>query len=184
MKKGNIVTIVLVSIIIALVIGISYAWYTWISDKKKLTGESECFEILYAKGENIGSDQELAVLMPSSTYTGGLSSTFKFNFSNKCSDISAKGILSIQTLDTTSENLYEPGLLNYQLLINGEVTNIKGNITSSGEIPINLGKLNRAIVATDTYTLYVWIDYNLVKNKHAYSNYYGKIKVEAIQMGV
>ena len=36
----------------------------------------------------------------------------------------------------------------------------------------------------DEYTLYVWIDYNKIENKHASSKYYGKLRVEVSQIGV
>ena len=79
MKKQNIFTVILVGIIIFLVVGITYAWYTWTSENINYQGSSDCFDILFTKGENIGSDQEKASLIPSDTYEGGLSSTFKIN---------------------------------------------------------------------------------------------------------
>lgn len=184
MNKRNAIIVLLIAMIIPLVASITYALFIWQSSNTSIIGKSGCFDILYVKGQDIGSDQEIATLFPSVTYTGGLSSTFKFNLSSKCSKVTAKGMLYIETLDTTSENLYEEGLLNYQLLVNGEVTDIKGSITSSEEIVLDLGLLNKATTATNTYTLYVWVDYNLVQNSHAFSNYYGKIRAEAIQIGV
>ena len=41
------------------------------------TGNSECFNVLYAKGTDIGSNQNTATLMPSNDYAGGLWSTVK-----------------------------------------------------------------------------------------------------------
>lgn len=183
MKKENVFTILLVVGIIFLVAGITYAWYTWVSANNNYQGSSECFDILYAKGNDIGSDQEKAILMPSDDYQGGLSSTFKINFSNACTNINAKGIIYLETLDTTSSNLYREGLLNYQVLKNGEVTDLNGNITSSGDIVIDIGTLTKSDSATDSYTVYVWVDNVLVENDDAASAYFGKIKVEVSQIG-
>jgi len=36
--------------------------------------------------------------------------------------------------------------------------------------------------ASTSYTLYVWIDYNLVQNTDAFSSYIGSIRGEAIQI--
>lgn len=182
MKKENIVTTVLIITIIALVAGISFAWYIWTSEKFNNTGGSECFDILYVKGQDIGSDQNRAVLMPSDTYSGGLSSTVKINMKNTCTTINARGKIYLNTLDTTSSNLYREGLLNYQVLKNGTETSIRGSILSSGEIELDIGLLSKKSVATDSYTIYIWIDNNLVENADANSVYYGNIRAEAYQI--
>ena len=81
-KKNTIFSIILVITIIFLVVGITYAFYTWSSDNIKYTGSSECFKVFYLKGDDIGSNENNITLMPSYTYNGGLSSTFKINFSD------------------------------------------------------------------------------------------------------
>ena len=167
---------------VLLVGGSTYAIFTWSSDNIKYSGSSECFTVFYAKGEDIGNNEEKATLTPSYDYTGGLSSTVKFNFSSEC-NMTATGKLYIDTLDTTSTNLYEEGVLNYQVLKNGTVTDLKGNITSSGTTEINLGVLGINTSATDEYKVYVWLDYNKIKNEHATSSYFGKIRAEASQIG-
>lgn len=184
MKKENIATVLLVVIIIFLVAGITYAWYTWVSENTNYQGGSDCFNILYLKGNDIGSDQENATLVASETYEGGLSSTFKINIDNSCTDINAKGVIRLNTLDSTSAVLFEDGVLNYQVLKNGEITDSKGSIVSSGDTIIELGILDKKSSASDSYTIFVWLDNNLLQNKHAFASYYGKISVEAIQIGV
>lgn len=183
-KKNTIISIALVITIIFLVSGITYAFYTFSSEDINYTGDSNCFNVFYINGDDIGSNENTITLMPSYTYNGGLSSTFKINFSDKCSRVSASGKLYLDTLDNTSSNLYKEGLLNYQLLINNEVTSIKGSITSSGTTEIDLGVLNKGSAAIDEYTVYVWLDYNKIENKHASSKYYGKLRVEVSQIGV
>ncbi|MBQ8192910.1 MAG: hypothetical protein IJZ46_02430 [Bacilli bacterium] len=185
MKREKILTVALVLVIIILVVGITYAWYTWVSNNMNYQGGSECFDVLYAKGDDIGSDQDNAILMPSDTYEGGLSSTVKINFSSSCTNINATGKLYLETFDTTSSNLLgREGLLNYQVLKNGEVTDLKGSIISRETIEIDIGTLSKSTSATDSYTIYVWVDNNLVENNDAFSSYYGKIRAEVSQIGV
>lgn len=63
MKRDKVITIVLVIIIIVSVAELSYAWYTWIGENNNYKGSSSCFDILYTKGIDIGSDQNKEVLM-------------------------------------------------------------------------------------------------------------------------
>lgn len=183
MKSKITTSILIVVIVIITVVGITYAYVTWTSGKINATGNSECFNVLYAKGQDIGSDQSVATLMPSNDYTGGLSSTVKMGFSSSCTNVSGTGIIKLNTLDTTSSNLYRTGLLNYVVLKNG--TKIKeGNITSSGTTSIDVGTLKKvsSISNADSYTVYVWISNDLVQNEDAFSNYYGNIAASAEQV--
>ena len=152
-------------------------------DNIKYTGSSECFRVFYLKGDDIGSNENKATVTPSYNYQGGLSSTVKFNFSSEC-NMNATGKIYLDTLATTSSNLFEPGVLNYQVLINGVASDtLKGNITDKGTTEINLGTLNKASSADTEYTVYVWLDYNKIENRHATSSYFGKIRAEASQIG-
>ena len=69
----------------------------------------------------------------------------------------------------------------YQVVKDGSVTALKGNITSSGEIALDIGTLSKASSASTTYKIYVWIDEAKVINSDAYSKYYGNIRATAIQ---
>ena len=182
-KSKVIFSVLFVLGIVLLVGGSTYAIFTWSSDNIKYTGSTECFDVYYLKGDDIGSNEEKATLTPSYSYEGGLSSTIKFNFGEAC-NVNATAKLYLDTLDTTSSNLYKEGLLNYQVLINGTPSDtLKGSITTSGTTTINLGTLNKATSATDEYTVYVWLDYNKIENEHAASSYYGKIRAEVSQIG-
>ena len=70
--------------------------------------------------------------------------------------MNATSKLYIDTLDTTSSNLLEDEVLNYQVLINGVA---KDNITSTEPVVIDLGTLNKANSANTEYTVYIWLDY-------------------------
>lgn len=121
--------------------------------------------------------------MPSNDYTGGLSSTVKIGFSSTCTNVSGTGIIKLNTLDTTSSNLYRTGLLNYVVLKNGTKLT-EGNITSSGTKSINVGTLKKvsSISNADSYTVYVWISNDLVQNEDAFSSYYGNITASVEQV--
>lgn len=183
MKSKVTTSILIVVIIVISVIGITFAYITWTSGKINTTGNSECFNVLYAKGTDIGSDQNTATLMPSNDYTGGLSSTVKMGFSSTCTNVNGTGIIKLNTLSTTSSNLYRTGLLNYVVLKNGAKIS-EGNITKAGTTNINVGTLKKtsSISSADSYTVYVWISNDLVQNEDAFSSYYGNITASVEQV--
>jgi hypothetical protein len=178
MKNKTFFSLLIVLGIIVLVSGGTYAFYTWSSDNIKYSGSSECFKVFYVKGDDIGSNENKATLTPSYDYKGGLSSTVKFNFSSEC-NMEATGKLYIDTLDTTSSNLFKEGLLNYQVLEDGVVTDLKGSIMSNDTIEIELNNIKNV----SNYTVYVWLDYNKIENEHATSSYFGKVRAVASQIG-
>lgn len=181
--KNKIITSILaVVIIIILVVGITFAYITWRSNNINSAGNSECFDILYVKGTDIGSDQNKATLMPSVDYTGGLSSTVKIGMNSKCTSVQGKGIIKLHTLPDTSSNLFREGLLNY-VVLNGTTKIKEGSITSTDVIDIDIGDLKKAssVNNADSYTVYVWISNDLVENSDAFSNYYGKITASVEQ---
>lgn len=178
MNKQKVIGLILgVVLFIALIAGLTYAYVSWNSDNINLKVNSECFNILYDSGTNISGP-----IMPSLDYTGGRYVTVKMDLSSSCTLVEASGKISLNTLDSTSSNLYKEGVLNYQLLINNEVTDIKGNITESGTIEFDVGQLNKKSVATTTYTIYVWVNAEHVTNEHVSSTYYGNISAEAVQI--
>lgn len=181
-KDKIIKNILIVIIIIIAVVGITYAYITWTSDRMNTTGNSECFEVFYSKGTDIGSDQNMSILMPTDDYTGGLSTTVKMGFSNACTNVNGKGIIVLNTLDTTSTNLFREGLLNYAVLKN-DTKITEGSITSIEPIEIDVGTLKKVddVQAADSYTIYVWINNKLVSNDDYDSNYNGNINVRVEQ---
>ena len=169
-------TILGVILFILLIAGVTYAYISWTSEKINYKVGSKCFDIYYEKGTDISG-----TMMPSNDYTGGLSATVKMNISSSC-DLKANGKLYLNTSESTSNNLYRTGLLNYQVLKDNVVlSGGNGNITSSGEIAIDLGELSKSASASTSYTVYVWINYDLVENSDVNSSYSGNIRAEAIQ---
>ena len=149
-------TILGIVIFILIVAGFTYAALNWRSGKVNLGITSGCFDIYYDKGQDISGQ-----LNPSSSYTDGLFATIKINIKNSCTT-NGTGTLYLETLSTTSSNLYRTGLLNYQVVKDGIATNLKGNITKSGEIALDIGTLTKASSASTTYKIYVWVDKEVV----------------------
>ena len=175
MNKQKIIGAILgVILFIAAITVITYAYITWTSGDINKVVSSKCFNVHYDKGTDISG-----AIMPSYDYTGGLSTTIKMNIDSSC-NIRANGKLYLETKNETSNNLFREGLLNYHL-VSGNTVISSGPITEKGEIVINLGELTPSTSASTSYTLYVWIDYNLVENTDAFSTYLGSIKGEAIQ---
>lgn len=174
MNKGKFIGLVLgVILFIVVIAGFTYAYITWTSEKLNYNVGSKCFIVHYDKGNDI-----TGMMIPSNDYTGGLSTTVKVNIDSSC-DINATGKLYLNTLDTTSSNLYR-GLLKYQVVQGSNLID-DGVITDSGVITIDLGVLTMSTSAVTEYTVYVWIDNNLVENSDINSLYYGNIRTEAIQ---
>ena len=65
-------------LIIIVSVNITYAWLSW-SGVVNISGTSECFDINYVKGQDIGSDNNPANFSLASTYIEGLSSVIKVN---------------------------------------------------------------------------------------------------------
>ena len=59
MKKKVIYSIIIVSVIIILSVAVTYAVYTF-SGVVNISGTSECFDVNYVKGQDIGSDSNPA----------------------------------------------------------------------------------------------------------------------------
>ena len=168
-------TILGVVLFILLISGLTYAALEWQSTKTNIKLTSGCFDIYYDKGQDISGQ-----LNPTNVYTDGLYATIKINIKNTCTT-TGEGTLYLETLSSTSSNLYRTGLLNYQVVKDGTATNLKGNITKSGAIALDIGTLTKASSASTTYKIYVWVDKELVINSDANSKYYGKIRATATQ---
>ena len=94
MKKKVIYSIIIVSVIIILSVAVTYAVYTF-SGVVNISGTSECFDVNYVKGQDIGSDSNLANFCLASTYTEGLSSVIKVNLKDTYTISNGTGNLPI-----------------------------------------------------------------------------------------
>ena len=160
MKKKILYSVLIVLLIIIVSVGITYAWLSW-SGSVNISGTSECFDVNYVKGQDIGSEESPAKLSLASSYTEGLSTVVKVNLNDTCTILNGTGTLYLNTDSITSNILLTSNVLKYQVLDGTtEITN--GVITSTGTLAIydNIPITNEI----RTITVYIWIDGNLVTN--------------------
>ena len=160
MKKKILYSILIVLLIIIVSVGITYAWLSW-SGVVNISGTSECFDVNYVKGQDIGSEESPAKLSLASSYTEGLSTVVKVNLNDTCTILNGTGTLYLNTDSITSNILLTSNVLKYQVLDGTtEITN--GIITSTGTLAIydNIPITNEE----KSITVYIWIDGNLVTN--------------------
>ena len=81
-------------LIIIVSVNITYAWLSW-SGVVNISGTSECLDVNYVKGQDIGSDSNPANFSLASTYTEGLSSVIKVNLKDTCTISNGTGNLPI-----------------------------------------------------------------------------------------
>ena len=178
MKKKVILTIVFVILFILLVAGVTYAIYTWSVNNINVNGTLECFRVNYVKGQDIGSENEYKVFMPSDDYTGGLYASVIVNMDKECIN-NGVGTLYLNTDESTSDILLTSGVLKYQVIINSLTLGGTGTITSTGVLTIGE---NLNIVDSAQYTVVVWIDGNMINsgnlNEILSSSYIGSISMK------
>ena len=150
-------------LIIIVSVGITYAWLSW-SSSVNIGGTSECFDVNYVKGQDIGSDSNPANFSLASTYTEGLSSVIKVNLKDTCTISNGTGTLYLNTDTTTSSILLTSGVLKYQVL-EGATEVANGTVSSTGNLPIyNNIEINNEV---KQLTVYVWLDGSLVNDSNS-----------------
>ena len=142
-------------LIIIVSVSITYAWLSW-SGVVNISGTSECFDINYVKGQDIGSDNNPANFSLASTYTEGLSSVIKVNLKDTCTITNGTGTLYLNTdTSVTSSTLLSGKLLKYQVL--DGTTPVGSGIVSSAE-SIEIYKDIPITTTVKTITVYIWLD--------------------------
>ena len=179
MKKKVIYSIIIVSVIIILSVAVTYAVYTF-SGSVNISGTSECFDVNYVKGQDIGSDSNPANFVLASTYTEGLSSVIKVNLKDTCTITNGTGTLYLNTdTSVTSSTLLSGKLLKYQVL--DGTTSVGSGVVSSAE-SIEIYKDIPITTTVKTITVYIWLDGNLVteqnQNEILSSVYKGHISMD------
>ena len=163
MNKKLLYSILTVLLIAIVSVSVTYAWLSW-SSSVNIGGTSECFDVNYVKGQDIGSDSNPANFSLASTYTEGLSSVIKVNLKDTCTISNGTGTLYLNTDTTTSSILLTSGVLKYQVLEGtNEVAN--GTVTKTGNLPIyNNIEINNEV---KQLTVYIWIDGSLVNDSNS-----------------
>ena len=163
MNKKLLYSILTVLLIAIVSVGITYAWLSW-SSSVNIGGTSECFDVNYVKGQDIGSDSNPANFSLASTYTEGLSSVIKVNLKDTCTISNGTGTLYLNTDTTTSSILLTSGVLKYQVL-DGATEVANGIVSSTGNLPIyNNIEINNEV---KQLTVYVWLDGSLVNDSNS-----------------
>ena len=163
MKKKVIYSIIIVSVIIILSVAVTYAVYTF-SGVVNISGTSECFDVNYVKGGDIGSDSSPAKFSLASSYTGGLSTSVTVSLKSTCTITNGTGTLYLNTdTSVTSSALLNGKVLKYQVLDGSTpVEGGSGIVSSAEQTPIYS---NIPITTTEkTIKVYIWIDGSLVTN--------------------
>ena len=62
MNKKLLYSLLIVLLIVVVSVSITYAWLSW-SGTVNISGTSECFDVNYVKGQDIGSDSNPANLV-------------------------------------------------------------------------------------------------------------------------
>lgn len=164
-KKKLFGTILGVFLFVVLIFGVTYAIYTWATtpnDEKLVEGNIECFNIVYTKGEDIGSDNSIEKIQIGSTYTDGESTTIKIKLDGSCNVPSGVATLYLNTTEM-SNVLKSNNILNYQVL-DGNTSKNSGVISDVGSIPI----YDNFTVTTSekSITVYLWINGEHIDNSN------------------
>lgn len=176
--KKNILIVLSVILGITLIIGTTYAIYTW-GVESKIKGVGNCFDVVYVKGNDIGSNENKKTLMVGRNFYDGLSTTTEVRIKDSCNITNGKGYLYLNTDSTTNLTLLNSGALKYQV-IEGNNISSSGTITNSGKLKIldNFDVNKNAKVIT----IYVWIDGQYVTDDNyesiISSSYSGNISME------
>ena len=164
MNKKLLYRLLIVLLIVVVSVSITYAWLSW-SGVVNISGTSECFDVNYVKGQDIGSDSNPANFSLASTYTEGLSSVIKVNLKDTCTISNGTGTLYLNTdTSVTSSTLLSGKLLKYQVL--DGTTSVGSGVVSSAE-NIEIYKDIPITTAVKTITVYIWIDGSLVNNDNS-----------------
>jgi len=197
MKNKNLIrTIIGVMLLIGVVAGATYAWFAWQSSNINITGNTGCFDIIYDKGEDIGSSDSPYSLRPSCTYEEGPSAEVTISMDSSCNTF---GVASIN-IGTNSFLLYDgvtdaftagSDMLAYQVVkvttdtVDGVETTTEtaiegcnGYINSSSTT--SLCEVDVTYTPT-TYKVYLYLDCNTATTTYIGSSYSGYIQTVVYQ---
>ena len=179
MNKKLLYSLLIVLLIVIVSVSITYALLSW-SGVVNISGTSECFDVNYVKGQDIGGDSNPANFVLANNYTQGLSSVIKVNLKDTCTITNGTGTLYLNTdTSVTSSILLSGKLLKYQVL--DDTTPVGSGIISSAE-SIEIYKDIPITTTVKTITVYIWLDGNLVteqnQNEILSSVYKGHISMD------
>lgn len=179
MNKAKIIgTVIGIVAFVALIVGATYAWFTWQSSSITINGTTNCFAIDYGISQQIGGTSAASLKLGTS-YTDGLSAVVTAKINANCTGVTGTGTLYLNTNTSGTSPAILGGALKYQVL-EGSTLLENGVISTTGKKEILTGiSLDQG--TTHTYTVYVWIDGELAGNNYADTTYSGYISLEATQ---
>lgn len=182
-NKDNIITISIITILITIALGSTYAYLNITSTNKTNNTTAGCFNVTYT-GTTINTNN----LTSSTNYTEGAKSTIVISKPTNCK-IYDKAKIYIKTSSGITAPINTVNALKYHIASstntiiesNETLTNSKdGIITSSPDNPLEIAEVN----LTDsevTYDIYIWIDMDISKGQYNGTQYLGNIYAEASQ---
>lgn len=183
-----------VLLFIALMAGITYAWFTWRSSDVNISGTTGCFNLDYDKGQDIGSAESPQGFGPVCNYNESVSATVTVGVNSACD---ATGVGSIN-LNTTSFTLYDgtnafdhsdiANIFKYQVVsvttdgsgveTETEIEGCNGSIPNSSTISM----CEVDVTSTPaTYRVYVYLDCNYTTTAFIGATYAGYIQMVVAQ---
>ena len=172
MEKHKIIgTVVGVLAFIALIAGLTYAWFTWVSGNTILGGTTGCFTINYVNGQNISGQ-----ITPSASYTGGKTTTVQIGIDASCT-IGGTGTIKLTTDSSAGTAIDLSGGAVKYAVYNGASEVASGNVTAD-TMDLATVELTKSLV---TYTIYIWLDGAVTDNSYVGKTYSGYIHATAEQ---
>ena len=202
-KKVKLIgTIVGIIIFISLIVGLSYAWFTWRSSNVNISGNTECFDVHYTNGQDIVNastilfDESTIINNNKITIKDGMALTDVTAYVNSGCNIFAnlEIILNVTDLNSAFIDGDSVGAFKYVLTrydpsvysditttaLNGQSFDIikTGSITSTGEMTL----VDEALATTEQgYLILFYIDGDLAMNDAQYSTFSATITGIATQ---
>lgn len=184
MNKSKIIGVVIgVVVFIFMIIGLTYAWFTWQSSNTNVTGTSNCFNIDYGISQEIGSSSTSYQMKLGESYTDGEYASVTLSIDSKCAGVTATGKLYLNTNTAGTSTEILSGALKYTVIEKNETASAEvatGTITSTDKLLL-LDNIPISASTSVSYEVWVWIDGNIADNTYYKASYSGYISAEATQ---
>ena len=167
MKRENLKTIIIASLIIIFALSATYAYFELSVSNNSISGSGGCFEVNYS-----GTEINSANLKSGTTYESGEYSTVTLSKDADCDMYNTANIY----LHTNPESTAPLGQAFKYLVLNGQTIVAEGSITSQDNL---LATVTLTTTATD-YTVYLWIDSSISEGSYNNKTYSGYIYATSI----
>ncbi len=185
MKKSKIIgSIVGIVVFVAMIAGLTYAWFTWRSSNIPVAGNSNCFIIDYDIGQEIGSASDKASFDLVESYDEGQAAIVTLSINEKCVGMKGKGVLYLNTNSAATDNAIIKGALKYTIIkkVGDESEEVgTGTITTKNKLKL-VDNIPLDTTSKVTYEVWVWIDGTIADNTYYKANYSGYISAEVTQV--